>query len=105
METTFLPNGLSFLFGPVSARQGDAGVLRMSNLNPYLVWLQHGCFTLATGTAEYFGLFGDTPFILGYECIQSYYKAYGVGAQLSDAENQCNNTVKAQRITIERNTE
>ena len=77
----------------------------MSNLNPYLVWLQHGCFTLATGTAEYFGLFGDTPFILGYECIQSYYKAYGVGAQLSDAENQCNNTVKAQRITIERNTE
>ena len=103
VETCFLPNGLSFLFGPVSARRGDAGVLRMSNLNPFLVWIQHGMFRLATGTAVYFGLFGDTAFNLGYECIQSYYRAYGVGAQLSDAEKQCNNVVKAARITIERN--
>jgi len=103
VETCFIPNGLSFIFGPVSARRGDAGVLRMSNLNAFLVWLQHGLFFLTGGVAVYYGVFGDTAFNLGLECIQSYYRAYGAGVQLSAAEQKCNNAIKAARITIEKN--
>ncbi|KAL9189077.1 hypothetical protein ACHAXT_011567 [Thalassiosira profunda] len=103
METVFLPNGISTVFGPVSCRRGDAAVLAMSNLNPFLCFIQHGLFFAGAGMAVYYGVFGDTAFNLGMECVQSYFRAYGAGAQLTDAQKKCNGAVKAARITIEKN--
>ncbi len=40
VETILLPNAISTLYGPVSARRADTGVLAMSNLNKFLVQLQ-----------------------------------------------------------------
>jgi hypothetical protein len=44
VKTLFLPNGISTLFGPVSAWQADASVAAMSNLNVFLVLIQRGHF-------------------------------------------------------------
>lgn len=103
VETVFLPNGISTLFGPVSARNGDAGVEHMSNLNAYLVWLQTNMFVLLNGAQVYFAVFGDGAFSLGLQCIQTYFRSFGVGGVLSDDESKCNNALKAARITIEKN--
>jgi len=46
VEEIHLPNGMSFLFGPVSARHNDAGVLQMSNVDNYLAAIQEGKFTV-----------------------------------------------------------
>lgn len=104
VETVFLPNGITTLFGPVSARRSDCGVERMSNLNAFLLHLQHGMFWVHDGGAWlYYSVFGDGAFNIGKQCIQSYYRAIGAGGQLSDEEKKCNNAMKAARITIEKN--
>ena len=76
IETIFLPNGLTTLFGPVSARRADAGVLAMSNLNAFLVELQRGKFSTLTGAEVFFCAFGDSAYNLGLQCIQSYYQEF-----------------------------
>ena len=68
----FLPNGISTLFGPVSARRNDAGVLKISNLNEFLVGIQRGRFATAAGDEVFFSAFGDLAFNLGLQCVQSY---------------------------------
>lgn len=103
VETVFLPNGLSTVFSPVSARRGDAGVEHMSNLNAYLVWLQTNMFILLNGAHVFFAVFGDGAFSLGLQCIQTYFRSFGVGGVLSDEESKCNNALKAARIKIEKN--
>jgi hypothetical protein len=40
VETVFLPNEISTLFGPVSARRSDIPVLQTSNLNKFVVRIQ-----------------------------------------------------------------
>ncbi|KAL7524503.1 hypothetical protein ACHAXR_002236, partial [Thalassiosira sp. AJA248-18] len=102
VETVFLPNGITTVFGPVSARRGDAGVERMSNLNAFLSWLQQGLFLLQGGVWILYSVFGDGAFSLGKVCIQSYYRAFQ-GAPLTDEQTKCNNAMKAARITIEKN--
>ena len=42
-------------------------------------------------------------FSLSMQCIQSYYQAFGAGAQLTAEQQKCNKALKAARITIERN--
>jgi len=86
VETVFLPNGLCTLFGPVSARRANAGIAAMSNLNAYLVLIQRGQFFSPAGTEVLFSAFGDCAFNLGLQCIQSYYRAFRAGAQLTDAQ-------------------
>jgi hypothetical protein len=103
VETVFLPNGLCTLFGPVSARRDDADVAAMSNLNAFLVLIQQGQFFSPTRTEVLFSAFGDCAFNLGHECIQSYYRAFGAGAQLTDAQKRCNAAMKSARITVEKN--
>ena len=83
VETIFLPNGLSTLFGPMSARQADAGVLVMSNLNKFLVELQCRRFCTQAGSEVYFCGVGDSAFNLGLQAIQSYYSEFNHGAELN----------------------
>jgi hypothetical protein len=102
VETIFLPNGLSTLFGPVSARQADAGLLGMSNLNEFIVQLQRGWFVNCDGVEVLFCAFGDSAFNLGMQCIQSCYREFHCGAELDDARSKCNSAIRAARIPIEK---
>jgi hypothetical protein len=101
VETIFLPNGLSTLFGPMSARQADAGVLVMSNLNKFLVELQCGCFCTQVGAEVYFCGFGDSAFNLGLQAIQSYYRKFNHGAELDWPRVRYNEAMRSARIAIE----
>ena len=40
VETVLLPNGISTVFGPVSARQNDRGTLNLSGLDRFLTLIQ-----------------------------------------------------------------
>jgi hypothetical protein len=102
VETIFLPNGLSTLFGPVPAQRADAGVLAMSNLNEFLVQLQHGRFVYCDGAEVLFGAFEDSAFNLGLQCIQSCYREFCPGAELDDARSKCNTAMRATRILIKK---
>ena len=63
VETVLLPNGISTVFGPVSARRQDAGVEALSNLNQFLIWLQRGLFWFAaSGDWIFYSVFGDSAF-------------------------------------------
>ncbi len=60
METLELPNGISTVFGPTSARIHDVGgVLQMSQLDNFLVALQAGQPT------QYYA-FGDGAYTANY---------------------------------------
>lgn len=96
VETVFLPNGISTVFGPVSARCNDSGVLRLSRLDEFLAAIQHG-------ENELYKALGDGAFSLGLQCITSYFRAIGRHFQLSDYEEICNHVLKRARITIEKN--
>ena len=70
VETVFLPNGISTLFGPVSSRLHDVnGVLQMSNLNEFLVSIQQ------QNQHEYQAL-GDSTYKVNLCCIWSYFKSF-----------------------------
>ena len=70
IESILLPNGISTIFGPVSSRRADTGVLLMSNLNNYLVELQRGRFFTREGAEVYYSGLSDSAFDLGLQCIQ-----------------------------------
>lgn len=87
VETVFLPNGITTVYGPVSARRGDAGLLQMSNLNAFLAWLQYGVFFFS-GSWVVYAVFGDSAFNIGMQCLKSYYRTFTRGGQLSDDEKK-----------------
>ncbi len=99
----FLPNGISTLFGPVSAWQADAGVAAMSNLNAFLVLIQRGQFFSPVGAEVLYTVFGDLALNLGNQCIQSYYRTFAAAVQLTDTQRRCNAVMRSARITIEKN--
>jgi hypothetical protein len=103
VETVFLTNGISTLFGPVSAWQADAGIAAMSNLNAFLVLIQRGQFFSPVGAEVLFNVFGDLAFNLGHQCIQPYYRTFAAAAQLTDAQRRCNAAMRSAHITIEKN--
>jgi hypothetical protein len=105
VKTMFLPNGISTLFGPVSAWRADAGVATISNLNAFLVLIQRGQFFSPVGGEFLFTVFADLAFNLGHQCIQSYYRTFAAAAQLTDAQRRCNaaRAMRSARITIEKN--
>jgi hypothetical protein len=76
-----MPNGISTLFGPVSAQRADVGVLAMSNLNVFLVELQQGRFVTLAGDDVFFCGFGDLAYNLGLQCIQSYCHEFNHGTR------------------------
>ncbi len=64
VETVLLPNGISTVFGPTSARIHDVGgVLQMSGLDAFLVEIQQG-------KPEVYSAFGESTYNAGYlQCI------------------------------------
>ena len=100
-ETILMPNGLSTLFGPVSGRHSDLGVLVMSQVNTFLTNLQNGLFNVAEGPVFY-SVLGDSAYRAGgWRCIQSYYRALN-GAELQQELRDVNYFLKAARMTIEK---
>jgi hypothetical protein len=87
----------------VSARRADAGIAALSNLNAFLALIQQGQFFSPARTDVLFSAFGDCAFNLGHQCIQSYYCAFWAGAQLTDAQKQCNAAMRSARITMKKN--
>jgi hypothetical protein len=102
IESILLPDGLSHIFGPVLARPNNVAVLRMSNLNEFLILLQRGLCITAGGVEVLFMTFGDGAYNLGLACISSYYHAFG-GVPLTDDQDECNQHLRSARITIEKN--
>lgn len=98
VETVYLPNGMSTLFGPVSARLTDVeNVLEMSMLNTFLVHLQAG------RPFEYQAL-GDGVYGNGnLRCIRSYFKSRANEPPLTDDQLRCNLAIKKCRQSIEYN--
>jgi hypothetical protein len=95
VETIYLPNGISTLFGPLSSRRNDAGVADMINLNEFLIHLQ-------SVLDELFAAFGDPAFCLGLDCIMSYINQVGP-VPLTLCEKRVNSAMKSARIVIEKN--
>ena len=95
VETVFLPNGISTIFGPVSARRSDIPVLQMSNLNEFLVRIQ------IHNQHEYSAL-GDSAYHVNLRCcICSYFKRYAGQQPLTNHERRCNDAIKKARESIE----
>ena len=68
MEMVFLPNGISRIFGPVSARRNDIVELGMSQLNDWL-------FIIQQHNHIQHSLLGDGIFnVLGNTLIVTYYR-------------------------------
>jgi hypothetical protein len=77
-------------------------MLAMSNLNEFLVQLQHGGFVYHDGTEVFFCALGDSAFNLGMQGIQSCYRKFHRGAKLEDAGSKCNTAMRAARIPIKK---
>jgi hypothetical protein len=96
VETVLLPNGISTLFGPTSARIHDVGgVLLMSGLDDFLVEIQQG-------KPEVHDTFGDSTYNAGYlQCIRSGFKSLISGVDITPAQKICNDRIKPCRHAIE----
>ena len=95
VETVFLPNGISTVFGPVSSRLHDVnGVLQMSNLNEFLVSIQE------QNQHEYQAL-GDSAYGINLRCIRSYFKSFAGQPPLTAHQMKCNAAIKRCRQSIE----
>ena len=96
-QTVFFPNGMSTVYGPVSARQGDRGTLNLSNLDRFLSAIQ-----AHLPAAMRCKCFGDSIFRGALEFIVTYYRAL-LPFVLSVSEKRCNAAFRAARMPIERN--
>ena len=84
VETVFLPSGISTLFGPVTARQNDQGMLNLSGLDRFLTLIQ-----AALPAHRKCMLFGDSIFRGVLQNITTYYQAIPPGI-LTAAELKIN---------------
>ena len=97
VETIYLPNGISTIFGPTSCRHNDRGTLNMSQLDRFLGLIQAHlpqhlrCFA-----------FGDGIFRGTLENITSYYRAI-LPNVLTAAQQKCNSALRCARVPIEKN--
>lgn len=95
VETLYLPNGLSTLFGPVSIRHPDTGVLNLSNINLWLRGLQQG-----VNNPPYSAL-GDLIYRVNLDCIRTYYRAYFSPAEMTEFMRYCDAELRSCRQHIE----
>ena len=95
VEAIMLPNGIMFVYGPVSCRVADVGgVVRMSNVDQFLTTLQEA-------EPQRYYAFGDSPYGTRYlQSICSYFFAVG-GGRITDAQQHCNYFLKSIRESIE----
>jgi hypothetical protein len=79
VEMVMLPNGMSTIYWPTSARIHDiCGVLQMSGLDNFLMQIQQGC-------PHVYSAFGDSTYNAGYlTCIRSYYTSLIPGVNITD---------------------
>jgi hypothetical protein len=97
VETIFLPNGISTVFGPVSARQNDRGTLALSGLDRFITLIQ-----ASLPLHERAMLFGDSIFRGLLQSITTYYCAIAPNI-LTVAELKCNAALRSARQPIEKN--
>ena len=71
VETIFLPNGISTVFGGVSCRRSDTGVEHMSGINSFLEYIQLNLFVYMGTIRVLFSAFGDGAFGIRKRCMQS----------------------------------
>jgi hypothetical protein len=81
-----LPNGISTVFGPVSAQVHNVGgVMLMSELNDFLLDIQQNM-----PWAPY-SVFGDSTYNAQHlKCTQSYYHPLAPGFVLTPHQELCN---------------
>ena len=101
MLTVVTPDGISYVYGPVSARPNDINVLNMSNLNNYMHRLQLGLFETSTGDEVIYSVFGDGIFNLGLWCISSRFRQLA-GLPLTYEQLLCNRHCNSARMSIEK---
>jgi hypothetical protein len=91
-----LPNGISTIYGPTSARIHDVGgVLQMSGLDNFLMQIQQG-------HPHVYSAFGDSSCNAGYlTCIWSYYTSLIPEVNITDDQKVCNSRIKPCRQAIE----
>jgi hypothetical protein len=97
VETVLLPNGISTVFGPVSARVpdiGDTGVLQMSKLNDFLHAIQQN-------RQHFYQALGDGAYGGNLRCIRSYFQSLAGQPPLTDEQKKCNIAIKRCRQSIE----
>ena len=97
LETVLLPNGISTLFGPVSARQNDRGTLNLSGLDRFLTLIQ-----ASLPAHRRCMLFGDSIYRGILQNITSYYRAIPPGV-LMPAELKINAALRSAWQPIEKN--
>jgi hypothetical protein len=90
VETVLLPNGISTVFGPISAQvHNDGGVMLMSGLNDFLLDIQQNM-----PWAPY-SVFGDSTYNAQHlQCTRSYYHPLAPGVALTPHQELCNTRIK-----------
>jgi hypothetical protein len=97
VETGLLPNGMSTVSGPVSARQNDRGTHNLSSLNHFLVLIQASLLPHCSCM-----LFGDSIFCGLLQYITTYYRL-PLPNVLTAKEEMINATFRAAQMPIEKN--
>ena len=97
VEIVLLPNGISTVFGPVSARIHDVGgVMLMSGLDDFLLDIQQNM------PWDPYSVFGDSTYNAQHlQCTRSYYRPLAPGVALTAQQELCNTQIKPPRQTIE----
>lgn len=97
-QTVIWPNGISNIFGPVSGRMNDRGVLNLSGLDNFLFLIQ-----AHLPLNEQCMVFGDKIYRgNALQRITTYYDAVPPNV-LSLYERMCNAAFRAMRMPIEKN--
>jgi hypothetical protein len=101
VETVYLPNGISTVFGPVSCRRrdiainGGASVADLSGISPFLRLIQQNRYNPA------YSVFGDCIYGCGLDCIKSYYRSRHRPADMDEWMRVCDAEMKDCRESIE----
>jgi hypothetical protein len=95
METVLLPNGISTVYGPCSARVNDIGLMRnLSGLDQFLFHIQQGRDVMHCLLED--GIYNCNAL----RCIRSYFKSFA-GHPLSLDQIFINDLLKSGRESIE----
>ena len=94
-----LPNGINYIFGPSAARGGDASAMLHSDLNNFLIELQHGRFVNMRGDPIYYATHGDLLFTPD-TCISRNHRP-APNAELNAYQIAENTSLNFVRISIE----
>lgn len=101
VETVYLPNGLSTVFGPVTCRRrdiainGGASVADLSGISRFLSCIQRNKYNPS------YSVFGDSIYACGLDCICSYYKAIYRSNEMDPFMRICDAEMKGCRESIE----